>query len=232
MKAMIFAAGTNSPNKRDAAEFQAEADRFRRCHELMDPVHIFDNTKPVDARRAQTLEFLSEAEPDSLDTVVFFSHGWPDGMQSGFTKTYVPQFAAALKRCCKPVASLVLYCCSTAADGDKSDLNERKPGPGGDGGFADAVRDEAARVGFSLVVYGHSVVGHTTENPYARVFVPVESKGGTWVLGPDSPLWAQWVRALKSTGRDGKFDATRTFRFRYPYMQMAEITAFLKSPQK
>jgi hypothetical protein len=41
---------------------------------------------------------------------------------------------------------------------------------------------------------------------------PVGGTGGTWIVGPSSPLWKPWVRALKGE-----------MRLCYPLLSVAEV---------
>ncbi len=138
-----------------------------------------------------------------------FCHGWANGLQ------LVPM--ASVKDFAKEIAwatdapIVTLYACSTA-DG---------PHLGGDGGFADALRDALCKVGATgCVVDAHTTAGHTTRNPYVRRFYGAASPvGGVWIVEPKSALWRPWVKALQGP-----------FRWEFPLLTVAEIHARLAAP--
>ena len=92
-------------------------------------------------------------------------------------------------------------------------------GPGGDGGFADALRDALSERGVTGHVDAHVTTGHTTRNPHVRRFYcdgAAAGTGGDWLVAPGSPKWRRWVTALKGD-----------MRFRFPWLTPAEIDAAL-----
>lgn len=218
MSALVFAPLRNVKGKRDADEFLREARAFCRARGLRPDVALFDNEQGLTERREEVLARLHNTAPASLETLALFCHGWPTGVQAGFQLPHVRGLARELKAVAAPELRVILYCCSTGADNDGSDADERQPGPGGDGGFADRLRDELAAVGVRATVWGHSTAGHTTRNPYLRAFLPEERQGGHWVVEPFSDLWLAWVRALRTTD----------LRFRFPWMTAAELEAELR----
>lgn len=218
MRALVFAPLRNAPGKRDADEFQREARAFCKLHGLaIDPV-LFDNHEGQLERRSVLLQRLHERSPASLDVLVLFCHGWPTGLQMGFQIAHARGLARELKVVAGPELKVVLYCCSTGADSDGGDANERQPGPGGDGGFADRLRDELVELGVRTTVYAHSTAGHTTRNPFVRVFGPEQRRGGHWLVEPRSALWPAWLRALHSTD----------LRFRFPFLSREQLEAELR----
>jgi hypothetical protein len=90
---------------------------------------------------------------------------------------------------------------------------------GGDGGFADLLRDELVDIGCPTIIYAHSTAGHTTQNPHLRVFPPHERFGGKFVVAKDSGLWQKWVRCMRNND----------LRFRVPFMTSAELVAELEN---
>lgn len=215
MKAACFAPLRNADGKADASEFRSELRGFLRAHSLPIDVCYFDNAGDLSERRAQVLEHLRQHE--GVDVLVFACHGWPDGIQAGFKCEHVRGLAKELKAVCAPSLTVALYCCSTGAD-QRADTDETSdPGPGGDGGFADRLRDELGELGVKATVFAHSNAGHTTRNPRVRVFRPGESAGGHWLVAPGSELWPAWRRFLQGPGR-----------FQFPFMSAAEIEAELR----
>ena len=200
MRALVFAPLRNSPGKRDADEFTREARAFCVAHGLRQEVHLFDNHDAPIERRELLLQRLHERQPASLDVLACFMHGWSTGLQIGVDLSTARGLARALKGVAATSLTVVLYCCSTGADTDRDkadDLNQ--PGPDGDGGFADRLRDELCELGVRATVFAHSTAGHCSRNPRVRVFSPDERRGGQWLVEPQSELWPAWLRALHET---------------------------------
>ena len=204
MTAAVFAPLRNAPGKRDAFEFLREAHAFNRAHGFNDVVCVFDNDRSLVGRRGEVLGYLRKLPRVSV--VAFFCHGWPEGVQTGFMLGHVRLLAGSLASVCGGgELTVALYCCSTGADDDGLETDERAPGPGGDGGFANRLRDELCDLGVRATVFAHSTAGHTTRNPWVRVFRPDRRAGGEWLVTPGGPLWAAWLRALKYTDVRLKF---------------------------
>lgn len=216
MNALILAPMRNTPGKKDADEFRREARAFCKANGLREELCLFDNGADLSDRRADVLRHVQAAEA-GLDVVVFACHGWPDGVQAGFRCEHVRGLARELKEVAAPVLTVLLYCCSTGADQDPATDETAEPGPGGDGGFADRLRDELGALGVQATVYAHSTAGHCTRNPRVRIFLPHERAGGHWVVSPDSPLWPKWRQYLQGDGR-----------FTYPFLSAAELEAELR----
>lgn len=233
----------NAPEKRDVTgAFHPEAVAWLRLHGA-DPDELwrFDNAKAPAVRRRQVLRELTKRadEGKTYDAIGFFCHGLWRSIQAGFDTVTAPELAKVLARLLKPVggrrAVVALYAC------DAADNGRRDPAPGGDNGFADALRDaflrfEWAEHGADLSggwIDAHATTGHTTENPHVRRFdlspLPHELElgmvGGDWIVSPNDPdgraLWRKWDRAL---------DHDRgTLRLRFPLMTRAEILDELRS---
>lgn len=226
MTALVFASLRNTPglNKRtgkpwrDADEFHGEARDFVKRLVLERGVALFDNRDEMGERRAAILQHVRVVEPGALSLLAFFCHGWPDGIQAGFKCEHVRGLAKELKAVAAPELTVVLYCCSTGDDRDPTTA-QRQPGPGGDGGFADRLRDELCELGVAATVFAHETAGHTTRNPYVRVFRPDERAGGHWLVEPWSELWAAWRRRLHKTD----------LRFRFPFLPQELLEEELRS---
>lgn len=214
MRALILHPLHNSGTKRDATgAFIPEAKAHGKW--LADNVvhaavtHGFDNSASKLARRREV-----EAEirtVGKLDTVAMFCHGLARGIQTGHDLATVATLAEALAASAGPSRRLIvtLYACD-AADGK---------GPGGDGGFADALRDALSERGITGHVDAHVTTGHTTRNPYVRRFYmdgAAAGTGGDWLVAPGSPKWRKWVTALKGD-----------MRWRFPWLTPAEIDGLL-----
>jgi hypothetical protein len=131
----------------------------------------------------------------------------------------VRELAKYIARSSERDVRVLLYCCSTASTiralWGKS--------VGGDGGFADMLRDALCENGATHCrVMGHVTAGHATRNPYVRFFdgagSPVGGAGGTDVVRPSSKLWTAWREAL-----NGQFLAGSDFRFVFPTMEIGQI---------
>lgn len=164
----------------------------------------FDASKGPLARRAYVFDELGKLKGLDYGGVAFFCHGWHNGIQAGIGNAQIPDFVNLVNAATKigtdarSVLHVPLYCCSTAAKGS---VPEAASETGGDGGFADTMRDAFCQQGTPWVrVYAHTTAGHTTMNPQVRVF---EGKGST-VGGmggevlvrqppPKNPLWSLWV---------------------------------------
>lgn len=221
MSALVFAPLRNAPGKHDAQEFLNEAHAFNRAHGFNDQVAVFDNALPQVDRRDEFLTRLRIFTRGELDVLALFCHGWPDGVQLGFHCAHARGLATELKAVAASKLTVALYCCSTGADKDGNDADERQPGPGGDGGFADRLRDELCDAGIAATVFAHSTAGHATRNPWVRVFEPGRRAGGEWLVSPDGPVWRKWLRALHSTD----------LRLRFPLMAQSELERELRGVQ-
>ncbi len=221
MKALVIAPQHNTPGKRDATgAFLPEARGFCVAHGLPSAqVRLFNNMMPMAARATQVLEWIKQEQPDSIDTVALFGHGWKDGIQLGFRIDNVRRLAQALADVCTLSPRIILYCCDTARDGDDARADDLLPAPGGEGGFADGLRDALGHCGIGATIYAHSTAGHTSTNPYVRRFDADAMGGGHYLIRPYSELWAPWARALQTT----------SLRFRFAFMAQAGIEQELRA---
>lgn len=212
----------------------------------------FDASKGMPTRQRQVFDELEACKGADYSGVACFCHGWHNGIQAGIRTADIPQFVrlicAATKNGvdAKDVLYVPLYCCSTAAS---TDTPEAASETGGDGGFADTLRDVFCAQSKPWVrVYAHTTAGHTTRNPQARVFEgkgsPIGMVGGEALVRqppPKNPLWPIWRDALmsKSPFDRGTMTAPRAFvagtrgvpgpmdrehlRFAAPFMTIAEL---------
>jgi hypothetical protein len=199
VRVLSLAPAFNTPGKHDATgAFQPEAKAFGTYWP-------FDNTAKSIEMRAQTACAIRSVRPDVLG---FFCHGWKTGIQPGWQLQHVDTLAAVIAESCDTDAPIVaLYACSTASGG-----------VGGDGGFADSLRDALCAAGaVNCRVDAHDRPGHCTRNPYVRRFEgqgsPCGGQGGQWIVAPGSPMWKAWRDALRDTD----------LRLRFPLMTVAEI---------
>jgi hypothetical protein len=163
-------------------------------------------------RQARFFEVIAGLAKPPLDCLAWFGHGLPRSLpQPWIGLKDVDHFASVFASSKVPRQTVVLYACSTGAGG-----------VGGDGGFADALRDALCRAGsVNCRVVAHVTAGHATRNPNVRFFDGMGSAtggaGGYYPVAPGSALWKKWVRALRETD----------MRFRFPFLSVAEIHAEL-----
>lgn len=168
--------------------------------------------RPQRFQKETVLGAIESFPVGELECVAFFCHGFQKKLQFAFTNGNAGELAGALAaRGCSRVA---LYACSTGSG----------PGPGGDGGFADVLRDKMCMAGLKdCRVLGHRVSGHTTTNRKKRFFDGMGSEtggaGGYDVVTESSVLWSSWSKRIR--------DTKDPFRFRIMWMSVAEIHAEL-----
>lgn len=230
----------------DAAEFAREARAWLRLHKAhlgVEPIP-FDNTAPPRQRARAVAAALRGAHAlgGPLRAVAFFCHGLRDSLQAGFASdvgrrpAYAPvgELATVLREVMTSAPILPLYACDAARDDDADGKDDLEGGPGGEGGFADALRDALIALDASWswggVIDAHAKAGHTTLNPHVRRFacsplpheVHLGMVGGGWIVDPtDRPRWRAWNAALGEPKKKG------SMRLRFPSMTVAEIHAEL-----
>ncbi len=217
MSKILFAPIHDTPGKADAREFQREAHAFCKEHNASCGVRLFDNRLTERQRFSQVVDWLEGGHVGLADTVAFFCHGFRTGLQFGATLQNAGKLAAALKLACVSEPMIILYACSAGRDGDADTSDEDDPGPGGDGGYADKLRDELGKLGVRATIWAHSTAAHATKNPFVRRFDPGEMAGGHWVVTPYSRLWLTWKKALQGS-----------LRFRFPFLAQDQIEAELE----
>jgi len=219
--------GSRSRPSDFAGAFRPEAEAFSLVHSGCVTVRV-DQSQDAAGRFRQLVAAVEEHAPETL---AYFGHGLARGLPSaGVTLGNVTVLAAALAHA-STSPRVVLYACLAAEDLTSGDAGL----PGGDGGLADRLRDDCVKhgaPGVQVDAHGsssqlkgriHDLGGHTTQNPYVRRFAGPESKqavGGEWIVPDTSPLWRPWVRALRTP-----------FRFRFPFLSVAEIRAKLAEVQ-
>lgn len=210
MTILAFAPLYNTKGRKDATgAFQPEARAFVTLHG--GTIVLVDNQKTPAEMRARIIEAITNAPIVVNESVViaFFCHGSRNDIQFGFRKSNVAPLAKAIAR--KSIYVIVpLYACLAA--GPATDA------AGGDGGFADVLRDELCSHGAIWCrVDAHATAGHTTWNPYVRRFDGVGNAfggcGGQYIVSPGSKLWPKWRKALRETD----------LRFTFSRLSIAEI---------
>lgn len=204
MTILCIAPSKDTVGRKDASgAFIPMARRFLGIHrEVPGKLSTFDPTLPMRKRRSEVRSLVGTLERN-LSTVAFFCHGWKDGIQAGWTDEQLVDLVSMLltRTTDGSLKRVILYACDSGRDGDLDREDDLVPGPGGDGGFADLLRDQFATFGASVDVFAHTTAGHTTSNPYVRVFYGAKSPqaGGPMLVAPKSPLWGDWRRALRDT---------------------------------
>lgn len=193
---------------RDGDEFLSEAQAYWHLHGQADgsaSLSLIDNRLAPSARFVRLvgqLESWSAVKP-RRSAFTFFCHGLKSGLQVGANLTNVARLAEAMSESSAKDITVTLYACSAGADDDADLQDEREPGPGGDGGFADQLRDQLFNYGVNARVLAHATKGHCTRNPYVREFMPGEFNGGRWLVepaqlgDPGSAMWQRWRRELQ-----------------------------------
>ena len=196
----------DSVGKRDwSSAFRPEAARYVAGGDEGSKVAYVSLDIPAVAQRELILSLLVNHSPDEL---AFFCHGFTKKVQLGFDIAHVGELAEALaiEQCDK----VALYACSTGSG----------PGIGGDGGFADRLRD--AMCSHSLTgcrVLAHRTSGHCSMNPRKAFFEglgsPTGGTGGMDIVVSSTPLWKRWCKRLR--------DPKDPLRFNLLSMSIAEI---------
>lgn len=205
----------------DAGEFRREATGFGAS--LADAgwdvtQQSFDNELPKPMRRASVERVI--AGGDGLwDIVALFGHGLKHSIQTGHDMASIPALADLLDAHASPHVRIELYACDAARDSDWNKKDDVRDAVGGDGGFADALRDALSTHGLTGHVDAHAVAAHTTWNPYVRRFYmdgEGVASGAGWLVDPKGPHWRAWRAALRGP-----------MRFRFPLLTADEIAAAL-----
>lgn len=231
MRGIVFTPDRNTRRADFTGAFLPEARAFIRAHQLPARALVrIDISKSDQEMRAQVLEAIKREDQlqGILETVAFFCHGWCSGIQLGFSVNNVVELACALKPLATRDIKMPLYACSAARDRDGQIEDDIDPNSvGGDGGFADQLRDAICSYAYAIDcrVLAHVTAGHATRNPWVRFFEgggqPYGGKGGVWVVKPKGPLWKRWIRWL----------AEGNNRFRLPFMSIDEVQAELEHPE-
>lgn len=235
----------NTKGKRDATgAFHPEATRWLEAVDASDRELVrFDNRAELPARRLEVERALAKLleAGKRAGAVAFFCHGLWRQIQTGHTVATASRLARVLAPLLEvqdgaPV-SIPLYACD-AADGEPVRVGKRvERGPGGDGGFADELRDALLRRewdahGPTLLggwLDAHVTTGHTTRNPNVRRFyllplpheLAIGMVGGTALVSPEErALWSRWKHALQD-------EDAGDLRLRFSTMTRGQIVAEL-----
>lgn len=217
MRVVIFTPDRNKIKNDYFGAFKPEAENFRDLFILEGAkrgeieIHTFPLMSYVSGRAKTVNDHIKNG--GKITTLAFFCHGTRWGIQSGHTikkgvhdgPRSIEAFAKVIGSNIEPTCNIVLYACSSG----RGDEAEKFNGPGGHAGFA-------SRLTKWIKIFcpewrgwldAHTTVGHTTQNPYVRRFLPEdETDDGFWLSTPNNPNWKIWVRDLKTVRR-----------FRYPF---------------
>lgn len=186
--------------KGETREFLEQADLWRARHG--GTIVTIEPCENIPARFRQLVQAVEEHAPELL---AIFDHGLASRLpRLGATIANAPILAAALARA-STAPKVELFTCLAGED-----LTPGPHGPpGGDGGYADTLRDACVKSGATGVqvdAHGSSsqlahrardLGGHTTHNPFVRRFLGPERKGavgGQWLVDPASAQWFGWVK--------------------------------------
>lgn len=222
MKVLCLVPDANSPGKKDVTgAFHPEAVAFCKHHGV-NPVKAitrFPTKGSLAARRTVCARAIAASA--GLDVIACFCHGWRNGIQAGWQLPTVRALASLCSAAMVESGHILLYACDAGRDADVDQADDVEEGPGGDGGFADELRDACETLGRRITVAAHATTGHSTYNPHVRIFAPGEhGRGGRWVIAPGTRLWPRWVLALR--------DPDGTLRYRFWGMSYEAIAAELE----
>lgn len=194
----------NTHGRVDAEEFERWAKRYVAAHG--GTTHAFDNHQTMHLRAREVLGVLDEHVGSRFVSVAFFCHGWARGVQAGFdlrraSGVHPNELARALARRSGAGVIVPLYACTTADEAKGPKHTDPRDVPGGDGGFADMLRDACAANGLTRVrVDAHDRLGRACQNPYVRRFegdgTTSPQFGGDWIVAPTDVHWEAWKRRL------------------------------------
>lgn len=228
---LAFAPLISSHGRSDAPYFRRQALEYLRRHGG-GVFHVVDNSASPAARGAEVVrQILETPRKRKVISVAFFCHGWSQGIQAGFDLRkgkglHVDELAEALAQVAAPGLILPLYACTTADEPAGAKGTDPADVPGGDGGFADRLRDALVSKGVTRCrIDAHDRKGDTTLNPYVRRFegdgTGEERFGGEWLIAPTDPDFDRWRHELRTT----------SMHLDYPWLERDAIRTLLEQPQ-
>lgn len=214
--AIAPAHNTTKPDATGA--FQPEAQRFLKYHKVTGKPYLFDNSRPLPARRGEVDDLLDAHAGAGLECLAFFCHGTKHGLQTGHEMGHGLFLGQRIARTLSPGAVVCLYACDAGRDSDMDSKDDVRQGPGGADGFASVVYRGILSVLPGVTLVAHATAGHTTQNPWARVWRDDTDPGsGDWFVEPHTKLWSTWCKALRLT----------SYRYRFPFLTEEELAADL-----
>lgn len=225
---LLCIAPQHNTTKPDATgAFQPEARAMLRYYGgSASSVVLIDNRAEDKAQRNAVRAALA-ARRGSLRGLAVFCHGFASGIQFKFRLPQIDSLAQSIVAAAESdIANLriALYACDTAKDVDPS--TDDVQAFGGDGGFADKLRDAicaASGGAWQGWIDAHTTAGHTTRNPHIRRFdgqgTAAPKTGGSYIVPAKKgePTWVRWREAIIDT----------SFRYEAPFLSTAEIHQYL-----
>jgi hypothetical protein len=195
-----------------------------------------DNKLPKNVKRERNvaddflskMESIQESNEAPIAIWVLFCHGYTHGIQFSirsknhkfFNPAYEEKYESFINIISEhPSPLIALYACST---GDDPEGNPDTAPGSGDGSFADMLRDDLCRTGcvYSRVM-SHTTAGHTTHNPFIKLFdgngSAIGGEGGELIARPGSKKFRNLRKLLKTD-----------FRFKIPFMTNKSIQKEIK----
>lgn len=200
---LAFAPRWNTTRADATGGFQLWGRRFLE-HYSEKGLVIIDNHLSPDKQMRRVLDVLDaqagKGAPGQV-CVAFFCHGYRAGIQFGFKLRHLPKLARAIARLGDPAVKVPLYACDCGRDLDP-DRKDDLEAFGGDGGFADRLRDRLCEAGaIDCRVDAHTTAGRGDVNPNVRRFEGGGSTtggtGGQYIIPIGDPLWPKWQKALR-----------------------------------
>lgn len=219
---LIFLPDRNTKKADFSGAFLPEAKLYRQYFSIP-PQNVcqIDISKDFRERRKEVIDFIhKQAKEDTvIRSIAFFCHGLKNKIQLGFSTQTLHTLAEVMGQYCDEEVIVPIYACSTARNLNPTIADDMEPNTvGGDGGFADLLRDSLCANHMTYCrVMAHVTAGHTTTNPWVRFFDGDGNEeggnGGYWVVEPKSELWKKWIKWLR----------TKDNRFRFPFMSYVDI---------
>jgi len=194
---IIFYTSTNSPKKCDATgAFIPESKKFANHHGDVICVSVPCRGKTRDQRAQVVYDELGRH--DKIDTVSFACHGHPTHIQHGFGIRGKHNNARLAKiLAAKDIRRVIFYCCSVARPNTK--ISQMS--------YCGDLHNELYALGCNAAIYGHTTAGHTTQNPFVKVFINGDVEG-KFIVEPGTKDWAMWRTKLRRH---------QTYRFQFPF---------------
>jgi hypothetical protein len=196
MNILAFADIRNRLFRRDGKEFHRCAWEFKGVmEEAGHTVTLVETDEKKKWKKHQLVMRHLLTHPDPVDAVVFFCHGWHNGISLGFTRYHAGDLADAIAHAAGPDGSsdVILYACSTF---------KKKTS------FGVTLCDELRDAGHVGTVVGHRTAGHATRNPHVWWSLTSGHKGEwepwcnfialPWLKRRKSDEWKRWVARLKT----------------------------------
>jgi hypothetical protein len=228
LNAFIFASGFNKEGRTDASgAFVPHSREFKRIHKIPQNIFYFNHSHHgQDVRDAIWHKLLTVdcADPDGLDAVVYFGHGWEHGLSSASFNDGVPKYgsqdqvealAMAISAVSKDNVRVIFYACKAGWLGDSFASK-----------ISQALHCKHAKVFAHELVPGGSGGGngHTICNPYVTVWE--KNKKGRYLIPKTSEHWSAWFDGMQAAknGHELKHQLWAQF----PFMTDEELVAGLK----